>query len=667
MPYLTVKLAPGVNTIATPSQNSAGIVDSQFIRFQQGLVEKLGGWSQIAPPTIGNAVKAFHAWTDLKGVTRLAIGAGQGSVHTYDREQFKTITPRNYPSTVAIDFSTTSGSDEVSIVDANSAVTIYDVVDIITPISVGGVVLFGLYNVAEVVSATEFKVLASANATSTVANGGAAPTFDTTSGSIVVDVTFADHGFEEGDTLAITTATTIGGITLSGFYRVQSVQSSSQFRIFAENKASSTDSGDMAAGMAVFTYWPNNQPEGLHDGYGGGPYGEGEYGVGSTSESKSGTGATGDCTIDSFGGTLIVGMKDGSVFSYSPESNFLGAAIIKSAPTVNRGVLVSPHTQQVIAYGASVLGQQDPLLVRWSDVSNYDEWTASAINQAGSFRLSSGSKIMTAVNLGLSTLLLTDDGAWTMQYVGVDGGVFSFQRVPSAGCGAVSQFCAAKLGGGVYWMGERQFYTYRGSIQVIPCTVRDFVFDTIDRDMIEYVFAAPNSLHNEIAWWFSAVGSIYPDRYVKLNVTDGSWDYGRAERSGWVDKSIFGGPISASWSGHLYEHEDGRNDDASPMVSSFTTGWFTLAEAQVYPFIDQVLPDFTFGGDADTVKITFRVTDEPGAAIREHGPYTVTPARRLISTRMRGRLVSMKVESDSIDTFWRIGAIRFRFAQDGRR
>jgi hypothetical protein len=92
----------------------------------------------------------------------------------------------------------------------------------------------------------------------------------------------------------------------------------------------------------------------------------------------------------------------------------------------------------------------------------------------------------------------------------------------------------------------------------VPDDVRDFVFDTIDRDMIEYVFAAPNSLHNEIAWWFSGVGSIYPDRYVKLNVTDGSWDYGRAERSGWIDKSIFGGPISASWSGHLYEHEDGH-------------------------------------------------------------------------------------------------------------
>lgn len=667
MPYTTVKLVPGVNSVPTPSLNAAGIVDSERVRFQQGLVEKIGGWRQFVS-SVGDVVWQMHAWLGMDGVARLAIGGGEGAISIFDGQTTRYVSPRNYESTVSPDFSTTLGSNVVTIVDAGSGVTIYDIVEVKTQVSVGGLIIHGLYNVKEVVSATSYKIEAATNATATVANGGDLPVFDTTAGSIVVTVTLADHGLVAGDTFAIPVGISIGGLVLSGFFRVQSAPSSSTFTIYAANKATTTDTGTLWAGSVRFVYWPSTLPPAVAGGYGMGPYGEGAYGVGSTSESQAGIGVSGYWSLDNFGGTLIACQRDGPIFSYAPDMNFGGCAIIKNAPPVNRGIVVSAQTRQIIAYGSSELGQQDPMLVRWCDVQDFDDWTASAINQAGKFSLSSGSKIMTALNIGLTTLILTDEAAWSMQYVGPDGGVFAFQKIPSTGCGAISQRCAVRLGTGVYWMGEEQFFSFRGTVQPIPCTVRDFVFDRINRDKTDRIFAGANSLFNEVCWFFTSTDSAdLPDSYVKFNVVEGVWDKGSLERTAWLDKSIMGNPLSSNWSGFIYEHEEGHNDDDGPMASSFTTGWFTLADAQVYPFVDQVLPDFTFGADSGAVSITLRTTNEPGGAVREFGPYNVTPARRLIATRLRGRLVSMKVESTNIDTSWRIGAIRFRYAPDGRR
>ena len=51
---------------------------------------------------------------------------------------------------------------------------------------------------------------------------------------------------------------------------------------------------------------------------------------------------------------------------------------------------------------------------------------------------------------------------------------------------------------------------------------------------------------------------------------------------------------------------------------------------------------------------------EPGQTPRVQGPFTLTQATKYITPRLRGRLVSIKFESNDIDTFWRIGAPRYR-------
>ena len=106
------------------------------------------------------------------------------------------------------------------------------------------------------------------------------------------------------------------------------------------------------------------------------------------------------------------------------------------------------------------------------------------------------------------------------------------------------------------------------------------------------------------------------------------------------------------------------------MTSSFQTGYFVMTEGEWKIFVDQVWPDMKWGyyggaQDAD-LTITFYVTDYPHQDPRVYGPYAFNNQTDFLTPRFRGRLVSIKMESSDAGSFWRIGATRYRFQQDGK-
>jgi hypothetical protein len=60
------------------------------------------------------------------------------------------------------------------------------------------------------------------------------------------------------------------------------------------------------------------------------------------------------------------------------------------------------------------------------------------------------------------------------------------------------------------------------------------------------------------------------------------------------------------------------------------------------------------------------VADYPGDTPQVFGPYSVTQATEYFYTRFRARLMAVKIASSDLGSFWRIGAIRYRFAPDGK-
>jgi len=758
MPYAAFKILPGVDQNKTPALNEAAVSESQLIRFISdrtlgGLVQKLGGWTKYINDDIGSTVRNLWAWEDTNANSYLAVGAegipagGGAALEVIESGGITDITPQTTTVNVAVDFSTTSGSDEVTVTDTGRNADDYDVVDIQTQVSVGGLILFGLYPVTAVGPNT-YKIFARnifgdpQLATATVTNGGAVPQFFATTGSDFVTVYLEDHGYQAGDTFPVLVATSVGGITLYGNYTVREITSANEFVISASTKAaaiavtgasgtgtvvtithaagitftdgetvditginpagyngtelitSSTDGSFTYAGATTATYVSGGVIDGEFSffensgdvrfvyyngigplpggtGYGVGPYGAGGYGTGIPPLAGTGTPINAiDWTLDNWGETLVACPLNGPIYAWNPNLGDPVAQIISQAPVINEGIFVAMPQRQIIAWGSTFTGIVDPLLIRWCDVNDYDQWTALTTNQAGSYRIPKGSRIVQCIQGPQQGLIWTDLGIWAMQYAGLPY-IYQFNEI-GTGCGLIGRKAAASINGVVYWMGQSQFFRLAGGgVEPIRCPVWDVVFQDLDTTNLDKIRVAPNSRFGEIAWYYPTLsngGEV--SHYVKYNFVLDQWDFGALARTAWINESVLGPPIGAGADTFIYQHETSPDADGQPMLSSFQTGYFVMTEANVKMFVDQVWPDMKWGYYGGTqganVKLTFFVTDYPGQTPIQYGPFTMTQASTYFTPRFRGRLVSIKIESEDIGSFWRLGNIRYRVQPDGR-
>ena len=680
MPHASLKLVPGVNQNRTPALNEAAISTSQLIRFVPdaqgiGLPQKLGGWTKYFANPIASIVRCLWAWADTNDKKYLAIGAVD-ALETLTENILRNVTPNTITYNVAVDVNTTSGSNEVEIVVTGSNITSYDSVYIQTQISVGGLVLFGMYQ-CYAVGADSFFIYATdvlgqpQYATATVTDGGAVPVYDSTDTSSIVLVTLADHGYLAGDTFTALISTVISGITIYGNYLITTVVTTDTFNIQTSNTATSTTTVSMNAGEARYQLFIGEGPLPLGTGYGVGPYGVGGYGSGIAPVANPGSPiSASDWSLDNWGSVLIANPFEGEIYTWNPLVNAVSASIITNAPTKNVGCFVAMPQRQVIAYGSTFNGIIDHLLIRWCDVEDYSDWIATVTNQAGSYRLPRGSRIIGGIQGPQQGLIWTDTALWSMQYIGQPY-IYSFNEV-GTGCGLIGQKAAGTLSNTVFWMGSAQFYKLSGSgIETIYCPVWDVIFQDIDLLNLNKIRVAVNSLFNEVAWYYpttSSNGEVA--KYVKYNNGLDKWDFGTLGRTAWINQSVLGKPIGASPQGYLYQHETSPNADNQPMLPSFRTGYFALSEGDVKTFVDQVWPDMKwgyYGGvQSANVQITFYYTDYAGQEPRVSGPFTVAQATQYVTPRFRGRLVSIEVSSSDINSFWRLGNIRYRLQPDGK-
>ena len=559
-----------------------------------------------------------------------------------------------------------------------------DLFPILVPFNLGSITLSGGYNVyaADPPNPDYFRIFASAAATS-------APTTATSGTGSTATVSFSGtYAIQPGSTVLIYGVTPVG---YNGEYTVTSYTSNSVSYASSTTGSQSVSgyvfalSGYLNNKYASYQYFINPSPAIATVGYGVGGYGAGGYGVGGVATFTPNTGSAisaVDWTLDNWGSDLIACSVGGQLFSWSPNSSSAVANLILNAPFVNDGAFVAMPQRQVIAWGSTFEGVQDPLLIRWSDVEDYNSWTATLVNQAGSYRLPKGSRIVGCIQGPQQGLVWTDLAIWAMQYVGPPY-VYQFNEV-GVGCGLVGRKAAASLNGIIYWMSQNQFYRLGGSgVEVVRCPIWDVIFQDIDFSNSSKIRVAPNSAFGEISWYYPTTtsgGEI--SKYVKYNVNLDIWDYGSLVRTAWVNQSVLGPPIGSNGN-YIFQHETSK-DAADPitgapvaMNSYFQTGYSVISEAEWKIFVDQVWPDMKWGyfngSQTATVLLTFYVADYPGSAVsaasggvRTYGPYTMTDATTFLTPRFRGRLLSVKIESNDLGSFWRIGAMRYRFSQDGK-
>jgi len=510
-------------------------------------------------------------------------------------------------------------------------------------------------------------------------------TADTTGTITVTDS--SGHGAIIGDFVTFSGATATGGITaaqLNTEHVVVSIPSDNTFTVLTAGTATSTTSGGGASVVAAYQINVGLNTSVLGPGWGAGTWGRFTWG--------SSAGALAGNTlrlwfVDNFGEDIIANIADGTIYFWDASAGTSTRAVALTSltgasdvPTVCRKILVSEADRHVLAFGANTLGSadQDPLLIRWSDQESAVDWTPTAINTAGDLRLSQGSEIITAVRTRRETLVWTDHTLHSIQFIGPPytfGTALLADNTKIAGPNT-----AMAVNDLVYWMGYQNFFVYDGRVNVIPCSVRSYVFDDINRQQSFKFHIGSVSIHSEVWWFYCSAGSTEIDRYVIYNYLEKVWYFGTLVRTAFNDgtSGARSFPQAPDTSGVLYNHENGQNDGTSAISAHIESGDFDIEDGYQFLLIRRLLPDIRFETSAASSPVatfTIKSRDFSGSAFTESPSGTVTSSVKTdveryttsVPLRARGRQVAVRVESTAVDVQWRLGTPRLEARQDGRR
>jgi hypothetical protein len=641
MPLKKIPLPPGFDKNDTASQAEGRWIDGDNVRFQYGSPEKIGGWRQIGPNILVGAGRDIHSFFDLTGRRYLAIGTNKVLYILFDN-------------------------------------VFYD----ITPLKAA---LTGC-------------------------------TYTSTTGSFTVTINKNSHNFEVGDLLTFSSVTTPGPTTTSftdadfetNAFEVKTVPTVNTFTVTMPVAEAGT--GVTAGGTITTNPYETVGPLASTFGYG--------WGAGTWNLSTWGTPRTasntiidaGSWSLDNFGELLIATIKDGKTFEWDPAAGAgvtSRATVIAGNPTATVLTRVSDRDRHLIHFGTeTTIGSastQDPMFIRFSDQEDIEVYEPTSTNTAGTFRLDNGSKIVAAVKGKDYMLVLTDEAAYTMQFVGTPY-TFSIRQVGS-NCGCIGQHAAVFVDGAVYWMGDSgNFFVFDGTVKTLPSSVEDFVFTTQGESLGlnftngELVFAGHNSLYTEISWFYPQANIAQNNRVVTYNYESQSWVTGSLSRTTYEDSHVLENPTASRYidtltpstpivngvsngGSYVFAHEIGVNEvinltsvtTTNIAISAFVkSGDFDLdidGDGEYFIKIRRFIPDFKYLDGNTKVTLFFKAYPaDTTSALGETtvGPFTVTSTTDKIDTRARGRLAAIKIENDALDDNWRYGIFRVDIQPDGR-
>ena len=624
MPLQKLQVAPGIDKQNTEYGAEGRWVDSDNVRFRYGQPEKIGGWEKVSSDALLGATRAILTWSSNAGVNYAMYGTNK-KLYAYSEGSYGDVTPTRGTGSIT-QFATTSGSKTVTVTDASHGCLIGDHVTISSVnADIGGITQANLQNEFEILTAVDdntYTIESPASASSSATGSTATATYEINSGP----------------------ATSIYGYGWG---------------------ASVWDStGDSDKGT-----W-NNTREGL----------TGAQEAKLTAENWA---------LDNWGEDVLAQKFDGGLYYWDTSaglsSNVAETTTVSAAPTKSRFMLVSGDDRHVICFGTeTTIGTtttQDNMFIRWSDQETVNTWTPSSTNTAGSQRLTSGNKIVSAVRSRGAVLIWTDTALYQMQFIGPPF-TFGFKQLGD-NCGAVGVDAGIDVSGKAYWMGNDSFFTFDGAVQKIPCSVQDYVFDDINKNASNEVYCASNSDFNEIVWFYPSADSLQIDRHVTFNYAENLWYTGTLSRSTWADRGVYPNPYATEYDSSdststistIYGNKDGRtfvyaqekgvNAAGSAMTAYIESGDIDIGDGDQLLSIARFIPDFK--NQVGNVDLTIKSRSYPAASQTTHGPYAVSTSTEKQDTRIRGRQLALRVSSDATDDDWRYGTLRFDGKPDGMR
>jgi len=507
----------------------------------------------------------------------------------------------------------------------------------------------------------------------------------TTNGSTTVSVADTSHNAKQGDFVTFDSFSSIDGLDMNQEFEITSITSANAYTVTHTSTASGSTSGGGGSGNAKYqiNVGPATSTYGL--GWGTDTWGSGTWDTASSSSDVVIVGR--NWSLDNFGEDLIATVLDGGTFIWDTSGGTgARATALSNAPTASRFSLVSTDTRHLLIFGTETTigstGTQDDLFFRFSDREDATDYTPVATNEAGSLRISDGSRIIGAVKSAGQILVWTDTSLHGIQFVGTP---FTFGlRQLGANAGLIAQHAAIEVNGVAYWMSDDAFYLYDGVVKKMPCSVQDFVFDNISYTNKNDIAVGLNTAYNEIIWYYPSANASQIDRAVAYNYLEGTWYTLSLGRTTWLGAYVYEKPIATEYSASttanvstilgltagasfVYEHESGNNQaDGTAITAFLETGSVEIADGDQLMSVSKLVPDFDNLANTMTATLTLEQYPQSSANVTTSGSITSTTEK--ISIRGRGRAVKIKYQTNTVDdTPWRLGSQKIQLRPDGRR
>jgi len=716
MPLKKILFKPGVNRENTRYTNEGGWYESDKIRFRQGTPQKIGGWARISANIFQGICRSLWNWVTLGGQNLVGVGTNL-KFYIENGGAYYDITPFRTTSTLTTNYFTTStstnsgGKTTVTVSHTGHGAINNDFVTISYATSaptVGGVtVAAGEYQIT-FVSANSYTISVTGTASSNATGPGSSTTayfvYQINVGPATAVPTvgwgagaWSAGGWGQGgtstDPIRLWNQINFGQNLLYGprggplyYWDASTGYTTSSVSISVATPAVVTSTVTIVTGTPISFSTTGALPTGLTPGT---TY----YALASTGTSFNLALTAGGAAINTTGagsGTAYINANGQLVSSLAGTDGY--------CPLYQNNFTVSDASRFVIVFGTNDYGSTvlDPMLIRWSDQESLTIWYPAATNQAGSIRLSHGSKIVTYLQSRQEILVLTDSSFYSMQYLGPPA-IWQTQlladNISIAGPNAI-----AVAAGVVYWMGVDKFYKYDGRFQSLRCDLRQYIFDNININQLDQIVSSTNEGFNEVWFFYCSYGSSVVDKYVVYNYAEDIWYYGSMGRTAWLDSGLLPYPIAATYSYNIVQHEYGLNDatdsDAGVAIQAYiNSSQFDIDDGQNFGFIWRMVPDVTFRGSTATspsVTMTLlplrnsgsgynnptsvggtsyaAVTGTTDQAITVGGKaYEIEQFTGQVYTRVRGRQMSLSVYSNQTNMTWQLGAPRIDIRPDGRR
>jgi hypothetical protein len=507
----------------------------------------------------------------------------------------------------------------------------------------------------------------------------------TGNGTTTVTVTANSHGGITGDFVTFSGVTGTYAALLNGEFQITVLT----VNTYTITVASAIPAGATGGSAVSAAYQINTGPATVVPltGWGAGTWGTGPWSIGTPSTTQS------DLRLWSqanFGEDLIFGPRKGGIYYWDATTGLSVRGVLLSSlsgasdvPTIQNDIFVSDINRFVFAMGCNDYGSSviDPMLIRWSDQEDAVNWTPSATNQAGSLRLSHGSEIVAAVQARQEVVVFTDSSIYSLQYL--DAPIFWGAQLLGDNISIVGPNAAVIASGVVYWMGVDKFYAYDGRVQTLNCDLRRYVFSDFNQAQAQQVFAGTNEGFNEVWWFYPSANSLTIDKYVVYNYVEKIWYYGTLGRTAWLDSGLRDYPMGATYNQNLVNHEQGLDDNETATTTAInayiSSSEFDIGDGHNFGFVWRILPDLTFeNSTANTPTVNMTLyglynsgsgsVDNAGQPVVRGSTYVITEEfTGQIYTRVRGRQMIFKIDSNTLGTTWQLGAPRIDIRPDGRR